>query len=331
MKNKSLFLELGLALARGDVSLWIGPDGLQLAAETKQVLTMQQWLGVWSEARQPEFARALESTWRKHSSARMVVEVPDFVEDALGEHFKFSDFCPYFYLNGKGAGADKLSPFRRQDSKREKAKYLENIGASVLLICGYGDPSLIAPLLEGEVGEYGARLRLVVLTGCPEQTLDQLKSRLSARHVDFAERILATESSLDDLLKEIEDNKTALPGEPRIRVGDDSIELTALLRTQPPIDQDFTIVTERDVRTPEAQEDKSRMLADLLGGRQPPWRAFAHGLAWKRGAPQLKSVLAALDRMRKSDLPVYCVNIPVEAGAGATVQLQVCLRQECVT
>ena len=124
MQIDNLQSELGFALARGDVGLWIGPDGLVVGTgEEKQILTKQSWLGVWSESHQTDFALALESSWREKSAARMVVEVPDLVEDALGEHFKFSDFCPYFYLNGKVKGADSLSPLRREDSKREKAKY----------------------------------------------------------------------------------------------------------------------------------------------------------------------------------------------------------------
>src|ERR1035441_112463 len=122
MKNENLYSELGLALARREVALWVGPEGLALAGEAKEAVTAQEWLGVWAESRQTEFAQALESMWRERSSARMVIEVPDLVEDALGEHFKFADFCPYFYLNGKGAGADRLSPLRREDSKREKGR-----------------------------------------------------------------------------------------------------------------------------------------------------------------------------------------------------------------
>jgi hypothetical protein len=30
MKNENLYSELGLALARGDVALWIGPQGVAL-------------------------------------------------------------------------------------------------------------------------------------------------------------------------------------------------------------------------------------------------------------------------------------------------------------
>ena len=219
MKDENLYSELGLALARGDVGLWVGPDGVPLAGVSIQVLAAQEWLGVWAESRQAEFAQALESSWREHSSARMVIEVPDLVEDALGEHFKFSDFCPFFYLNGKGAGADRLSPVRREDSKREKVKYLENLGASVLLICGYQEPARLALLLDREIGEYGARLRLIVLTGCPEQTLEQLKSGLSARQAELAAKIFATDAALDGLLTEIEDKKRALPAEPTVKKG----------------------------------------------------------------------------------------------------------------
>jgi hypothetical protein len=322
MKHESLYSELGLALARGDVGLWVGPDGVPLADASIQPIAAQEWLGVWAESRQIEFARAIETTWRERSSARMLIEVPDLVEDALGEHFKFSDFCPYFYLNGKGGGADRLSPLRREDTKRDKARYLEDLGASVLLICGYQKPARLAPLLDREIGEYGAKLRLVVIAGCSEEALQQLKSSLSARQTDLAAKIFATDDAPDRLLRAIEDSKAALPTEPTILVGNISVRLRALLRTQPPIDQDFLIVTEQDVRRPEAQEDKTQMLADLLAGRQPPWRAFAHGLAWKRGSAHLNSVLDGLERMRKDDLAVYCIDIPVEPGAGATVLLQ---------
>jgi hypothetical protein len=322
MKHENLYSELGFALARGDVALWVGPKGVPLAGASIHRLVAQEWLGVWAESRQTDFAKALESSWREHSSARMVIEVPDLVEDALGEHFKFSDFCPFFYLNGKGTAADRLSPLRREDSKREKARYLENLGASVLIICGYQESAQLALLLDREIGEYGATLRLIVLTGCTEKTLEQLKSGLSARQTDSAAKILATDAALDDLLKEIEDNRRALPAEPTVLVGNNSIRLRAMLRTQPPIDQDFIIVTQQDVRGPEPQEEKTQMLVDLLAGRQPPWRAFAHGLPWKRGSSHMNSVLDGLDRMRKDDLDVYCVNIPVEPGAGATTLLQ---------
>jgi len=322
MKNENLYSELGLALARGDVAMWIGPEGLQATGVSKQLLTNQEWLGVWAESREIEFAQALESSWRERSSARMVIEVPDLVEDALGEHFKFSDFCPYFYLNGKGAEADRLSPLRREDSKREKARYLESLGASVLLICGCPNTTELGRLLDREVGEYGARLRLIVVVDCLEEEMAQLKLGLSAHRADLSTKILAIDVSINDLLKEIEDHKTTLPAEPTILVGNSSIRLRALLRTQPPIDQDFIIVTEQDVRRPEAQEDKAQMLADLLAGRQPPWRAFAHNLPWKGRSVYLKSVFDGLDRMRKEDLAVHCLNIPVEPGAGATVLLQ---------
>ena len=322
MRNENLYSALGLALARGEVALWVGHEGLPLDAERKQRLSDQEWLGVWAESRQTDFAQALESIWRERSSARMVIEVPDLVEDALGEHFKFADFCPYFYLNGKGAGADRLSPLRREDSKREKGRYLENLGASVLLICGYREPSELARLLDREVGEYGAGLKLIVLADCPEERLEQLKSGLSTHRTDWATRVLGTDGSLYDLLKEIQDYKSALPAEATILVGKSSIHLRTLLRTQPPIDQDFIIVTEQDVRRPEAEEDKGQMLAELLAGRQPPWRAFAHALAWRRGLPHLESVSEGLDRLRKEEMAVYCLNIPAEPGAGLTVLLQ---------
>ena len=155
MKTDKLLSQLGLALGRGDVALWIGPGGLPLENnDGDRLMTEQSWLGVWSESRHREFAQALEASWRARSAARMVIEVPDLVEDALGEHFKFSDFCPYFYLNGKESGADRLSPLRREDSKREKARYLENLGASSLLICGYPESSSLMALLDREVGEY---------------------------------------------------------------------------------------------------------------------------------------------------------------------------------
>jgi hypothetical protein len=60
MKNESLFSELGLALARGEVALWIGPEGSPLTGAGKVLLTAQEWLGVWAESRETEFAQALQ-------------------------------------------------------------------------------------------------------------------------------------------------------------------------------------------------------------------------------------------------------------------------------
>lgn len=323
MKTDAILSELGLALGRGDVALWIGPDGLPLGTpQDRLLLTEQAWLGIWAESRGTEFAQALERNWRERSSARMIIEVPDLVEDALGEHFKFPDFCPYFYLNGKGIVADRLSPLRREDSKREKVKYLEKLGASVLLLCGYQDVRSLAALLDREVGEYGAGLRLIILAGCSSQALEELQSGLAAHRSKFAAKILGTEALLPDLLREIETTKKALPAEPTILVGSTSIPLRTLLRTQPPIDQDFVILTGRDIRNPEADEDKQQMLAELLSGRQPPWRAFAHRMAWKRGLEHSARVLDALARMRADDLAVHCLNIPAEPGAGLTTLLQ---------
>jgi len=323
MKTDELLSVLGLALGRGDAALWIGPAGLSVTnARHQQIITSQQWLGVWAESREWDLAQAMERAWRDRSSARMLIEVPDLVEDALGEHFKFSDFCPYFYLNGKGAETDTLSPLRREDSKREKARYLEKLGASVLLICGHQEPDALASLLDREVGEYGAALRSIILLDCPEQQYERICSLLGERRRNFASRVFPTSRPLGSLLFEIEENRRALPSEPTILVGSSSIPLRHLLRTEPPIDQDFIVVTEQDVRRPEAHENKAQMLADLLAGRQPPWRAFAHGLTWKRGLPHAEDVMDRLERIRKDDLTVYCLNIPAEPGAGLTVLLQ---------
>src|SRR5258708_19461245 len=128
MENGNFSFEVGLALARGDRALWIGPESLPLTGASRQLFTDQQWLGVWAESRQAEAARSLEISWRERSAARMMVEVPDLVEDALGEHFKFSDFCPYFYLNGKGAGADMLRPLPPEHTHPAKPQYFDPLG-----------------------------------------------------------------------------------------------------------------------------------------------------------------------------------------------------------
>ena len=81
MSTDILLSDLGFALARGDVALWVGPDGLPIGPATEiQLLTDQPWLGIWSESRETKFAQGLDTSWRKRAAARMVIEVPDLVE-----------------------------------------------------------------------------------------------------------------------------------------------------------------------------------------------------------------------------------------------------------
>src|SRR4051812_19888795 len=100
---------VALALADGEIALWLGPDWRgEENADQVSTLSQYDWLGVWSESRDPSTAEVLSHAWTNRPFRRTFVEVPDQIHEALDRDFKFSRACPFFYLEGRGPGEDKL-------------------------------------------------------------------------------------------------------------------------------------------------------------------------------------------------------------------------------
>jgi hypothetical protein len=312
--------EIGLALARGNVALWLGIDWESPSGpEDRDYLRRVDWLGIWSEARRIGFTEVTGGQSTATSSGRMIVEVPNRIDDILGEHFSIAEVCPHFYLNGKGDKPDSLSDRQRRRSRDAKIEQLTRLRSTVLLIAGVTDPQAAREALLRDIYETLPDAPLIVLIGVP----DPIKDTIVAGFPNpLADKIVSVEFSLVELLKKVKERRQRLPERPSIRIGTLSVPLVGFLRSEPPLDQDFIIVTEQHVREAEPDEPEDRLLVELLSGTQPPWRAMAHNIQWDRALPHRDEVRRQLHRLERGGPQVVCLNIPASPGAGLTVLLQ---------
>jgi len=316
--QEQLLQDVGLALARGNVALWVGPDWRPpTTAGDLDLIIGPDWLGVWSESTSGVFAEALADHRQKQMTSRLVIEVPDRITDVLGERFSLAEICPFFYLNG--TEQTRLSDRNRRVARDTKVDCLTRLGASVLLIAGYQGLAELETLVLGEIAEAAPQLELVVL-GIKEPSAETLRSKLSE---SLEHRVHTLAFSLSQVLRTVATRKLAAPAEPQIRIGSETVELRQLLR-EPPIDRDFLLLTEQDVRAPEHDEPVQQIFSDMLAGREAPWRALAHGLAWQRDFPHRRQVKDWLKELRHggADLQVLCLNVPAEFGSGLTMLLK---------
>ena len=313
--------DLGLALARGDAAVWVGSEWMPPAApDDLERLTRVSWLGVWSEAQDVEFAAALSRQMREQGDRRLLVEVPNRIDDALAEYYKLAEVCPYFYLNGRAGGGETLSQRQRVRSRGDKIAELKRLGPAVLVVVGYQTAAPLAQLLGEEITEDAPDLRVVFVAGMEPEELERLRSALPNA---WADRLRGEALELLPLLRAIESRRHRQAEGPALRIGSNLVPLQSLLRTEPPIDQDYLLLTVDVVRDPEPEEDSAQLLRDLLAGREP-WRALAHNLAWQRPNTHThrEKVRQSLQRFRFSDRRVQVLEIPAETGSGLTLLLQ---------
>jgi len=113
----------------------------------------------------------------------------------------------------------------------------------------------------------------------------------------------------------------------KIRRGnnDISIPLDKLLKTNPPIDQYFHIITENDIRMPSQDENKRELVSKLLANQNPCWRAYAHKLQWHRprSGDVKQELFKKLDKLKNSKISnVESLDIDGEANSGLSTILQ---------
>jgi hypothetical protein len=117
--SNELVRELGRELSRENVALWLGLDWQPPSAEELTRLAERPWLGVWAESRRPELAIAT----RKHSQetplSRLVTEVPDRVQDVIGDSFGIAGIAPYLYLHGRLPDPPEPDPYEREERRRD--------------------------------------------------------------------------------------------------------------------------------------------------------------------------------------------------------------------
>ena len=255
---------------------------------------------------------------RESSDGRLLIEVPDQLEAALAEVLQVAEVCPCFYLDGKAGAPDSLSQRQRERSRGDKVVELNRLGPAVLVVTGYPTAGSLTQVLINEVAKDAPELRAIFVAGMPVEEIDRLRAELSP---GWRGRLLGLPGELPDLLHKIESRRRITVEGPALRIGSSLVPLQKLLRTEPPIDQDYLLLTTNVIRDPEASESPSRLLKGILAGRDP-WRAFAHNLAWQRPTSHLEQVRQALQRLRSSDRRVQVIDVPAEPGAGLTVLLQ---------
>ena len=315
------------ALADQEVALWLGTNwSWEVEVERATVLAGQNWLGIWSESRDPELGQFLEKEWRDRPFGRTFTEVPDQVHEALDREFLYSRICPLFYLAGRGPARDNLSKRTRLLTRAAKIEQLERLGAVYLLIerCSTADD--LGRLLTDDLETARDRLRRILVTGVDD--LPRWQAALAGQvPPEVLERIDLYPDTLPVVLERIAAKRRTYEeaNEHVLLVGPNKlpIPLTALLHTDPPIDQYFHVLTGKDLRPAEA-EDPEALLVDLLSGRAPPWRALRHELHWRRPAMEYLSrkVVETLEHMKQRP-GVVCVDIEGESGSGLSTALQI--------
>ncbi len=312
--SNELLRELGRELNRENVALWLAPDW-QPPTDDLERQAAVPWLGVWAESRRTDLASAMAQHARETSLSRLVAEVPDRVEDVLGNSFEIAGICPYFYIDGRIPEGPELADYERDERRREKVAQLTRLRSAVLVISGYHDiPDL------GKLGilTRGRELRVVVVD-LDEDGVRQLEEA----YPGDAPRVRGLALGLGEALRRIDElHDEELPDDLML-LATRRVRLRPLLRTQPPIDQDFAILTLRDLQPPAAEVPAEKVLDDLLTGRVPPWKAIAKGdILWDRGLKHASLFGDALDRLRRGgEVRVICLDVAAEPGSGLTVLL----------
>jgi hypothetical protein len=319
--SNELLRELGRELRRENAALWLGPDWQPPDGPELVRLAEQSWLGVWAESRRPELAAAMKRHAEGTALARLVAEVPGRVEDVLGSSFGIAGIGPYLYLNGRAPDPIVADAYARRKQRYLKEALLEKLRSAVVLVAGYAG---VPPLDELGILTNGRELRFVVVTGLDDAGVAQLEEK----YADAGPRVRGLALPLDEALRQVAEFGAESPAEDRIKVGSHVIPLAPFLRTEPPIDQDFTVVTQRDLQAPQRPhgvpeaELLQALLDDLLTGRVPPWKPIAQGeLLWERDLPHRGEVRDALLRLKAGGSLVICLDLPAEAGSGVTVLL----------
>jgi len=249
----------------------------------------------------------------------MLIEVPDRVRDALGTRYSVAEVCPYFYLNGIETG-EAVKPAARRMSRDAKIAELGKLRDAALLIAGYTDSLALRQILD-DIEACNTALRLIVVTGWPDTTGNDPSQLISGRPTEFAAAIRFTALDVHTVIRECAARRRPVEAAPSIRVGKASVPLAPLLRREPPIDSDFAIVTEADLRAPEPAE-ATEALSDLISGRRIPWRAFSGHLAWTRSRAHLSQFDELLASAKRGEHDVIEVDLPAEAGSGLSTLLQ---------
>ena len=313
---------------QGNVALWLARGWELQPAEGSEFLLHIPWLGVWSESTDTRLARKLQASWASHgeSRERQLCEVPNRLEETLGRHYSLAQICPVFYLNGREREWELLPERERRRARDEKVDEVIRLGPSILLLVGFSNVKEIVHVLVDELPEVNTDIRFVV-ANANEDLLTSLAEELLARRPEMVERVRGLSWSLQQLANRASEvvAAEALPGT-NIRVRDKVVSIEDVLQREGPIDQDFVIVTVRDLEAPPEEVETSEVVESFMAGRSFPWAALSRNALWKRhfatGSPY-DAVRDALQARRAGGAaPVTCLSIAAERGGGLTTLMQ---------
>lgn len=318
-------LEIAQAFSNlGQVALWLGsdwtppqnPDELELIAS-------QDWVGVWSDSKDFTLAEKMERAWREKKQARQLILVPDTIEESLGRDFRFSDFAPYMFLNGRMDVPDILDEITRSDSRVDKVRELKRIQNSVLIIDGAKDCSDAFRIAQ-EAARRADQLRRIILLGFSLEACQEQTEKLTKSFPSLLNKIAVFPSRLYGLIKQVYSLTTEIK-ERVVSVGETQVDIVPLLRQEPPVTQDFSILTSHDI-TPTSlkNEDDAELLKNIIAGSVCPWRSIARGLVWD-GRPELgkwrNALMDAINSIKENKKKVIVIDVEAEPGSGVTTLL----------
>jgi hypothetical protein len=316
MSNREKWLgDFSMSLARGECALWLGPDwDARIQDEDLAHIASKPWLAVWSESQSRELAIRLEDSEPNKDSDRLLVEVPDSVEEALGTRYSLASFCPFFYVPER-----KTDDYLQQQYRMEKDRELQKIQNGTLVLGYMPSEEYLQEILIGPVNKNASTVSMIVLLGMSEDRIPKLLSS------SVRQKLACFPGTLTDLLRQLDESIKDLPSGVRLCVGSTRVDLLPLLATDPPLDQDFIILTERDIAEVRPDENKSDLLLTFLKGSYICWRAFAAGLPWRRFKNRyVAEVKRSLESCRghETDWKTVRLTIEGEPGAGLSVCLQ---------
>jgi len=328
--DRSVRIAFLSALQRREVALWLGPSwGLPASPDEARLFGEQDWLGIWFEPQSAETAKAFGVRREEVDMQRRLMEVPGAIDDILQPDFRWSDYCPFFYLNGRSPRAVDESQAKRMLARLTKLEQLERIEHAVLAASGFVSPDELASAVKNAVGDFVGHLEFVIVLGVddPDGWRDALKPSLAT---GLKCEILLVAESLGEVLAEFQEAQkpgVLPPGKSIWTRGGIRIPLDALVQTDPPIDQFFYVLTEEDINVPSDREDKRQLIRELLANQRPCWRALAHTLEWQRptygsAGERVSRILDELERAKGEPGEVECFDILGEPCSGLSVFLQ---------
>lgn len=329
--DDSNYSALVLALCRDEVALWLGPQWQPPdSLDVQKLLSEQDWLGIWSDAQEPKTAQFIIQNRKDKPQSKNFIEIPESVDDFLQPDFRYSEYCPYFYLNGRLPNSSKLTTAKRMLARLTKLQHLERLTHLTLLVCGFTSPQQFTSALTDSIADFLGKVQNIFLVGIDNLDLWRSQLKETAINPTLLGRMHLIPELLPKILKDSTREKIAKEEDPTRQIlvkPNISISLEEVLKTDPPLDQYFHIITADYIAPPSKSENTNSLVKQLLSNQEPCWRTFAHELEWHRpvyyeAKDKMDKFLSQLAGAKGEPAEVICLDILGEASSGLSVFLQ---------